>query len=62
LVRLRPRSPQYALLLARTAYAAGKEGQAREVLRKSADLFAANPELLSDVEALLRMLAKPDHP
>jgi Flp pilus assembly protein TadD len=60
LVELRPRNPQYALLLARTAFAAGKEDLAREVLRKSADLLAANPELVGDVEALQRMLARPE--
>ncbi len=60
LVELRPKSPEYALLLARTAYAAGKRSQAREILTKYAELFAASRQLLGDVEWRQRQLAKPD--
>lgn len=59
LLALRPKTPEYALLLAQTANAAGKKARAREVLRKHAESFAGSPELLGDVELLQRQLAQP---
>lgn len=60
LLALRPKSPEYALLMAQTANAAGIKSRAREVLRKYADVFARSPDLLDDVETLRRQLAEPD--
>jgi hypothetical protein len=60
LIALRPKSPEYALLLARTAYASGNRTQAREVLRKYTEVFAKNPDLLDELESLRRQLAAPD--